>query len=108
MELRRFADVDDFLSAGGDFLVAREAEHNLILGICSNLRETPEAYPAPPYFATVTDHDRVVAVAIQTPPFQLVLSEIDDPAALPFLADDGYINRHLTPAIDGVALVNDR
>ncbi len=101
MELRRAADVDDFLAAAGGFLVAREAEHNLILGICSNLREAPEAYPAPPYFATVTDGDRVVAVAIQTPPFQLVLSEIDDPAAIPLLADD-LVDRDLPGAVGPV------
>lgn len=88
MEVRRFTSVDDFLAAAGDFLVAREAEHNLILGVCQNVRDIPETFTAPPYFAAVTDGDRVVAVALQTPPFQLVLSEIDDPAAIPVLADD--------------------
>jgi predicted GNAT family acetyltransferase len=100
MDLRRSTSVDDFLAAAGDFLVAREAEHNLIFGICSNLRETPEAYTAPPYFATVSDQ-RVVAVAIQTPPFQLVLSEIDDPAAIPLLADD-LVDRDLPGAVGPV------
>lgn len=101
MELTRFADVDDFLAAAGDFLVAREAEHNLLLGVCQNVRDTPEAFTAPPYFATVTDGDRVVAVALQTPPFQLVLSEIDDPAAIPLLADD-LVGRDLPGAVGPV------
>ena len=101
MELQRFAGVDDFLAAGGDFLVAREAEHNLILGVCSTLRATPEAYTAPPYLATVRAGDRIVAVALQTPPFQLVLSEIDDPAAIPVLADD-LVDRDLPGAIGPV------
>ena len=101
MELQRFADVEAFLAAAGDFLVAREAEHNLLLGVCSNLRETPEAYTAPPYFATVTDGDRIVAVALQTPPFQLVLSEIDDPAAISLLADD-LVERDLPGAVGPV------
>jgi predicted GNAT family acetyltransferase len=101
MELRRYAAVDDFLAAAGDFLVAREAEHNLILGVCSTLRVTPEAYTAPPYLATVRAGDRIVAVALQTPPFQLVLSEIDDPAAIPALADD-LIDRDLPGAIGPV------
>ena len=101
MELQRFADVEAFLAAAGDFLVAREAEHNLLLGVCSNLRETPEAYPDPAYFATVTDDDRIVAVALQTPPFQLVLSEIDDPAAIPVLADD-LVERQLPGAVGPV------
>jgi predicted GNAT family acetyltransferase len=88
MELRRFGAVGDFVDAAGAFLVAREAEHNLLLGICSNLRDTPEAFSEPPYLATVSDGERVVAVALQTPPFRLVLSEVDDPAAIGSLADD--------------------
>ncbi len=35
--VERLADVDAFVEAAGEFLAAREAEHNLILGICSNL-----------------------------------------------------------------------
>ena len=88
MRLQRFTEVDEFLAAAGDFLGAREAEHNLIFGICSSVRETPEAYTAPPYFAVVTDGDRIVAAAIQTPPFRLVLSEVDDPAAIAILVVD--------------------
>jgi uncharacterized protein len=101
VELRRYVDVDDFLAAAGDFLVAREAEHNLLLGVSQNVRDTPEAFTAPPYFATVTDGDRVVAVALQTPPFQLVLSEIDDRAAIPVLADD-LVDRDLPGAVGPV------
>ncbi len=101
MELRRYAGVDDFLAEGGDFLVAREAEHNLLLGVCQNLRDTPESFSGPPYLAIVTDADRIVAAALQTPPFQLVLSEIDDPAAIPLLADD-LVDRDLPGAIGPV------
>ena len=46
-------DVEAFLAAAGDFLVAREAEHNLIFGICSSLRETP-GRTARPYLAVST------------------------------------------------------
>ena len=42
MLIRPFPDVDAYLAAAGAFLVVREAEHNLIFGICSSLRETPE------------------------------------------------------------------
>jgi predicted GNAT family acetyltransferase len=99
VQLRRFADVDAFLAAAGTFLGAREAEHNLIFGVCSNLRDTPEAFSAPAYMATVTDGDRVVIAALQTPPFQLILSEIDDPAALRILARD-VVDRDL-PGVVG-------
>jgi predicted GNAT family acetyltransferase len=98
MEVRRFAEVEAFLALAGPFLVAREAEHNLILGICANLRVSPNANAAPPYFAAVVDGDRVVATALQTPPFQLILSEIDDPAAIPMLAAD-LLDRDLPGAL---------
>jgi predicted GNAT family acetyltransferase len=97
MELRRFTRVDDFLASAGDFLVAREAEHNLILGLCSGLRVAPGAYGGPPYLATVTDGGRVVAAALRTPPHRLILSEVDDPAAIARIVEDT-----LDPRLPGV------
>ncbi len=99
MELRRYVDVDDFLDTAGDFLVAREAEHNLILGICSSLREDPLTFGPPPYLAVVTDSGRVMGAALQTPPFRLVLSEFDDPRAIEALAED-VVERDL-PGVHG-------
>jgi predicted GNAT family acetyltransferase len=101
MELTRYADVEDFLAAAGDFLVAREAEHNLLLGVCQSVRDTPDAYTAQPYFATVSEDDHILAVALQTPPFQLVISEVDDPAAIPLFADD-LVERDLPGAVGPV------
>jgi uncharacterized protein len=88
MELQRFDAVDDFLRIAEPFLVEREAEHNLMLGVASSITEAPEAYSGPPYLAVVTDRDRVVAAAVRTPPFRLILSEIDDPGAIALLAED--------------------
>ena len=98
--MRRFAEVGTFLDVAGDFLVAREAEHNLIFGICSSLRETPERY-GEPYLAVVNRGAEVVAVALQTPPFRLVLSEVDDPAAIDAIVDD-VLDREL-PGVTGPA-----
>ena len=101
MEVRRYDWADAFLAAAGDFLVAREAEHNLILGICANLRDNPDGDAAPPYLATVTSGERVVAAALQTPPFQLVLSEVDDPEAIVALAAE-LVDRDLPGALGPV------
>ncbi len=100
MQIRHFADVDAFLAAAGPFLAAREAEHNLIFGICSSLRETPERY-GEPYLAVVDRDETVVAAAIQTPPFRLILSEVDDPAAIDALVED-TLSRTL-PGVAGPA-----
>ncbi|MFL5672852.1 MAG: GNAT family N-acetyltransferase, partial [Chloroflexota bacterium] len=74
MDLQRFDAVDDFLAAAGGFLVEREAEHNLIFGVSANLRADPGRYSGPPYLAAARNEDRVVAAALQTPPFRLTLS----------------------------------
>lgn len=68
--------------AAGPFLATREAEHNLLFGISSNVVAdeargvTPEREP---YFATASRDSRVVGAALMTPPFQLVLSCVGDP-----------------------------
>jgi predicted GNAT family acetyltransferase len=87
-QLARFGNVDSFMAKAGEFLAAREAEHNLILGISSGLRRDPSQYDGPPDLAVVTDRDRVVAAALRTPPYNLVLSEVDDLAALEPLSAD--------------------
>jgi GNAT superfamily N-acetyltransferase len=86
MRVERHLDVETFLDRAGAFLGDREAEHNLILGISSSIRAG--LHEAPPYMAAVLAGDQVVAAAIRTPPWRLVLSEIDDPAAIELLVED--------------------
>jgi uncharacterized protein len=85
MELHRFDGVDDFLAAAGDFLVAREAENNLLFGICSSIRTAgPDVFGEdPPRYAVVVDpFGEVMAATLRTPPFQQVLSHVDELAAV--------------------------
>ena len=76
-----------FLDAAGDFLVAREAEHNLIFGVCATLAADP-GYTSDPYLATVSTAGRVVGAAIMTPPWNLVLSCTDESDSVMALAAD--------------------
>ena len=85
--VERLADVEAFLIAAGPFLADREAEHNLILGICSNLAARPWPSDQPPAFFVVRSGPRVVLAAIWTPPYNLVLSEVDEALAVDGLAD---------------------
>jgi uncharacterized protein len=87
VEVRRHETADGFLEHAGDFLVAREAEHNLILGLSSRLRQKPRLYGDDPFFGVVEDDGRVLGAALRTPPHNLVLSELDDQRTLePLLA----------------------
>lgn len=85
----RYGGVEPFVAAAGDFLVAREAENNLILGLCTGMRLHPEFYAdPPPTFATVRDGSgSVVLATLRTPPYNQVLSATDAPAAAELLAD---------------------
>ena len=85
--VERPADVDAFLSRASDFLIAHEAENNLILGISSSLRQTPLLYGEPARFAVVTRDDRVVGAALQTPPFNLVVAFDSELGAVDALVD---------------------
>lgn len=87
IRVERPARVGEFVARAGDYLVAREAEHNLILALTSTLTTNPEVYPLPPLFAVAVDDGRVVAAAMQTPPHNLVLAQVEAPAAVAALAE---------------------
>lgn len=103
MRLIRYDDARRFYDHAEPFLLAHEAEHCLIIGICQTLIQQP-GYYVNPYLALVEDGDEVVAVTLRTPPFNLVLSLIPDerriPAALALIARDVSA---LYPDLPGVA-----
>jgi hypothetical protein len=84
---------------GGCFLGAREAEHNLILGLSSRLEREPLLYGEPPYLAVAEDEGRIVGVAMRTPPHNLILSEIEEDAAVGLFVEDA---REAFDALPGV------
>jgi GNAT superfamily N-acetyltransferase len=81
-------DPSGFLERGGAFLVEREAEHNLLLGLAARLTVNPRFYGSEPYLALLERGGRVVAAALRTPPHGLVLSEIDADGVVEELAED--------------------
>ena len=101
MELTRHADAGDFLAHAGEFLGAREAEHNLILGLSSRLRVSPSLYGEPAYFAVVEEGGRVVGATMRTPPHNLILSELDDLAAIGPLLEDARAVFGTLPGVVG-------
>jgi uncharacterized protein len=101
VELARHADAEGFLAHAGDFLGAREAEHNLILGLSSRLQHEPLLYGEPPYFAVAEDGGRVVGVTMRTPPHNLVLSEVDEDAAIGAFVDDARGAFDFIPGVVG-------
>lgn len=79
MHLSHFTDLPAFAARVEPYLFAHEAEHCLPIGILSTSKEDPSFLKEPPYLACVEEHDeRIILVAIQTPPHNLVLSLLAD------------------------------
>ena len=84
MRLNRFNDPKGFQEACGPFLEAREAEHNLLLGLTDRLVIDPKTYgDDPPYMALLREGEEVRAVSLRTPPYDLILWHSRDTARLP-------------------------
>ncbi len=97
-------DAEGFVRAAGSFLGAREAEHNLMLGLSGRLRSNPYYYGEyDPYFAVVEDGGRVVTAALRTPPHNLVLAECDDTTGYSALAADVHAVFTDLPGVTGPA-----
>jgi predicted GNAT family acetyltransferase len=90
VKVERFASVAAFSRRAVPYLARNEATHCLQIGICGVLRGlTPEqlAAAAPPiYLALVTDDNDLQAVALRTPPHNVVLSLVADPARVEAVA----------------------
>ncbi len=99
MHLNHFTDAAAFLDRAAPFLVAREAEHNLLLGIAAGLVEQPVFYAHAPYLATVERDGDVVAAAMMTPPYNLGISLTDVPAALDAIARDVWDRQWAPPGV---------
>jgi predicted GNAT family acetyltransferase len=84
MRLEAHPDAGAFLAEAAPVIAADEARHNLIYGICSTVLEIPSVYEEA-HFWTVHD-DGIVAAALMTPPFNVVVARPLAPEALPYLA----------------------
>jgi uncharacterized protein len=86
MRVRRFDDAESFREVAIPYLVRDEARHNLMLGISSTLVQKPGLYPVFDLWV-VSDGEDVAAVAVRTPPLNLVLAQPATDAALDALVD---------------------
>jgi GNAT superfamily N-acetyltransferase len=85
VSVERIDDPRRFLAEAGPLLLADEARHNLILGLAGLLKAMPDIYPDRSQWLVYDG--TVVAAALRTPPYNLVLARPLDDAALHELAD---------------------
>jgi uncharacterized protein len=86
MLVRRFDDPVAFREVAVPYLTEDEARHNLLLGISSNLVARPRLYELFDLWVVSDGHD-VAGVGLRTPPYNLVLAQPRDDAALDALVD---------------------
>lgn len=99
MQLYRFDDVTKFCDRAEPFLQQDEVTHNLLLRLCKSFR-LGNSRLQPSYLAIVADSAKVVAVAIRTPPHPVVLSLVEDVAAIELLVNDLHQAEPLLPGIN--------
>ena len=87
MVVTRVAGVDTFLTRAGPFLAAREAEHNLPLGLLGRLRVEPRLYGVDPTLVVAEEAGSVVGCLLRTPPHGVVLSRFDPLEAVDAVAE---------------------
>jgi predicted GNAT family acetyltransferase len=108
MDLKRYdsTDITAFAAQVEPYLVRHEAAHSLPLGIISTLRVDMARFgDQPPYLATVEDSGEVVAVAMRTPPYNLILSLVEPESAalgaLALVAGDAHALYGTLPGVVG-------
>ncbi len=105
MKLNRFEDANQFYDRVKDYLLEREAEHFLLLRICNSLIHHPEQHNnSQSYLATVEAQRNIIAVAMRTPPHNLVLSKVKNLATLEIIARDLYSDRQQIPGVNALSL----
>ena len=90
MEVVQLPDAAEWLSRAGALLLADEARHNLILGLAGTLRDRPGLYPEHELWL-VEDAGEVLAAALRTPPYRLVLAGGDHVALEALAARLGHL-----------------
>ena len=103
MKLTTHPDATAFLAAAREPLMAEEAKNNLILGIALRVQAGRQFGDEAPFFVTLNERDKLVAAAIRTPPYNLIVQcDEDRPDALEALADHLLDEGRSLPGAHGV------
>lgn len=100
MKLHRFQDASLFYTKVKNYLLNDEILHNLQLGVSNTLINHPNRYKIKPYLAVVEQYRNIIAVAMMTLPYNLLLSQIKDLKAVDLIAQDLQQNYELLTNIN--------
>ena len=101
MELTTYHSVENFYTRAEPFLLEREAEHNMILGLRAYLMRNSPSQDQPPYLSIVEHQGRIVAVAVMAPPNRMIISHATLAEAIPLIAAGAYALYKTLPGVSG-------
>jgi uncharacterized protein len=101
--MKSFSDAGQFLERVQPFLLRREGEHCLILGLLDGLRSGEQFGAAPPLMALVEERGGVAAVVLMTPPHNLILSWTADDSTIGTIADELHSKGVAIPGVNSSA-----
>lgn len=84
--IHRETDIARFAARVQPFLMQREAQHNVLLGLLTTFQQRPPSDP--PYMAYAERDGEVMGAAMRTPPYNVLLSHALDLKVVDALADD--------------------
>lgn len=99
MKVYRYQDASQFYDRVKDYLLRDEAVHNLLLRLCHSLIHNPESFEEKPLLATVEAEGDIVAVAMKTPSRNLLLSKIQDFAAVEMMSENLLSTQESLPGV---------
>jgi GNAT superfamily N-acetyltransferase len=100
MRVHRYPGPPSFLEVAEAFLVRHEAENSLMLSVRGAGGSRPVKFGEDCYLATVEDGGEVMACALRTPPFGLIITRAEA-ASLPCLVADVGDKYDTLPAVLG-------
>jgi GNAT superfamily N-acetyltransferase len=96
----RCAEAAAFVELAQAWLMRAELEHNVMLSVATSIADGSRAVPPAPYFAAALDDAGVVACAVRTLPYKLMLSRGSE-AGIGALVRDVYEATPGLPAVNG-------
>jgi predicted GNAT family acetyltransferase len=103
MQFTKHKTAGAFLANVQDTLEKREAANNLMLGLAARIQKFPERIRLQPYLATVRAGSKLVAAAVMTPPFGVVVQSqfTSSHTALSPIAENLHAERWPVPFVNG-------
>jgi len=100
VNVERHSDARAFLNRAENWLIANEAQNNLIFAIANQLLRGDHSYEDPIYLATIEANARVSGCVWRTPPFKLGLTQLPI-ESIPLLVRDVATVYDSIPAVIG-------